>query len=982
MAHLSLQLLGPLQAMLDGQPVNCKYDKVRALLVYLAVEAERPHRREALLGLLWPDLPEAAARNNLRQVLTTLRDALGDRTAIPPFLLVDRTAVQFNPAADCSLDVKRFTDRLAAAAHHPHRRPENCKICAGHLAQAVEIYGGSFLAQFFLPDSDAFEAWATIKREQLQQGVLAALAHLVLYHERRGDYPAALRYARRQLQLEPWHEEAHRQAMRLYILAGDRSAALAQYEACRRMLAEELGVEPEEATTALYREISTMGEGEPLAATALATPTARTHTLPPPSTPFIGREQELARLSQLLADPACRLVTLTGPGGIGKTRLALQAAAEQLDDYADGVHFVPLAGLGAPDLLADAIIRALRLDGSATSSPATQLLAHLQEQELLLVLDNFEHLLPSAASAPGARSTWESGVGLVAAILQQAPDVTLMVTSRQRLNLQGEWLLPVAGLPLPHPPDADPALALDLAANDAIQLFVQSARRVQPAFSFTTTHGASILRICQCSAGLPLAIELAAAWVRVLSCEEIVAELERNSGILTTTLHDVPERHRSMAAVFNHSWRLLTEEEQAVLRRLAVFQGGCGRTAAEEVAGATLPVLAALVDKSLLSWHPLRRYILHPLVRQYAQEKLQAAEEATEIRDRHLGCYLVLAETAHAQLNGPEQTQWLDRLETEHDNLHAALAWSLNGGDAETGLRLAVALYPFWYWRNHFRTGHRWLEQTLLATTGEKPASTPLQARALWAAGVLAEMQDDRAQAAKRYEESLALRRTLGDQAGLAASLNSLGALRYRQHDYAQAQALFEESLALRRTLGQRGSLANPLNNLGLTALVQGDFGRAEVLFEECLVLYQEMENTASVAMALYNLGTALLARGESRRAQSYFAESLSLQQTVMDKDGLAGALEGIAAAVVVQKQDLEISEWAARLLGAAAALRAAIGAPILPVMQTFYDRAVATVRATLDEETFVTVWAEGQTLSLEQAIAAAKNAPAIAQQG
>jgi predicted ATPase/DNA-binding SARP family transcriptional activator len=971
MAHLSLRLLGPLQITLDGHPVNCKYDKVRALLVYLATAAERPHRRETLLGLLWPDLPEAAARNNLRQGLATLRDALGDRNASPPFLLAERAEVQFNPAADWSLDVRTFTALLAACTQHTHRRLDSCRVCAEHLQQAVALYQGAFLAEFFLPDSEAFEAWAVVMREQLQQKLLAALTHLVVYHERRGRYSDALCFARRQLELEPWDEEAHRHIMRLHLLAGDRNAALAQYETCRRILNSELGVEPEPATTAFYQEIAGPHDPGPLRMAQLLASTNRTHTLPPPLTPFVGRGPELAQLAELLVNPVCRLITLTGPGGVGKTRLALQAASEQLDDYADGVHFVPLAGLGTAALLASAIMRTLQLEPAVPANPTTDLLAQLRAKELLLVLDNFEHLLTPGGETPGD-STPGEGIGLLTAILQQAPDVTLLVTSRERLNLQSEWVFTVEGLPLPQATLNPACLAEEFTANAAIQLFAQSARRVQSHFSLTADNAPSVLQICHQTWGLPLAIELAAAWVRVLSCQEIASEIEQSLDFLATNLRDLPERHRSLLAVFNHSWQLLTGEEQLVLRRLAVFQGDFGREAAEQVAGASLPVLAALVDKSLLTWQPTGRYVLHPLVRQSAFDQLQQVSERAATNTRHLHYYLALAEKAESHLNGPEQTLWLDRLESENDNLRAALAWSQNGGDPAAGLQLAVALYPFWYWRNYFAEGHRWLAQALAQARAAGLPATERQARGIWAAGVLAEMQDELGQAADFYEASLTLRRALDDKTGLAASLNSLGALRYRQHEYSQAQTLFEESLALRRSFGQPTSLAIPLNNLGLVALAQGQWARAQLLFEECLALNRALGNQAAIAMTLYNQGLVGLAQGDLKGAQAAFAESLALQETVMDKDTLAGCLEGLAALIVWQQPGH--ADVAARLLGAAAGLRAVMAAPILPIMQPFYERAVTAVRAALDDATLATAWAEGQDLTPKAAIAYAQS--------
>jgi predicted ATPase/DNA-binding SARP family transcriptional activator len=974
MAHLSLKLLGPMQMTLDGQSVNCKYDKVRALLAYLATEAERPHRREALLGLLWPDLPQVAARNNLRQVLATLRDALGDQMATPPFLLADRVEVQFNPGADFSLDVVVFADLFAACAKHAHRRLENCKACAERFQQMAALYQGPFLTQFFLPDSDAFEAWAVIKREQLHQLMLTALAQLVIYHERRGHYDEALTYARRQLELEPWLEEAHRQLMRLFLLNGERSAALEQYATCRRILATELGVEPERATTALYNQIRATGEQMPLMLASLAGPaTTRPHTLPPQPTPFVGRASELAELGEMLANPACRLVTLVGPGGIGKSRLAIQAAAEQLGDFTDGIYIVPLAGLGAAELLADAICNALQLESSATADSNAYLLAGLRDKELLLILDNFEHLLPPANEQSGGSATAGEAVELVTMILQQAREVTLLVTSRERLNLHGEWVFVVDGLALPDPLVHVTVQLPELAANDAIQLFVQSARRVQRDFALTAKNGPSILRICQLTAGLPLAIELAAGWVRLLSCAEIAEEIERSIGFLTTNVRDLPERHRSLTAVFTHSWQLLTPEEQSVLRRLAVCCGAFSREAAEQIASASLPILANLVDKSLLARQPAGRYALHPLVRQYAAEQLQAVGETAETNNRHLEFFKAMAEIAETQLNGPEQTRWLDRLEAENENLRAALTWTLHDGDTEAGVHLAVALYPFWYWRNYFGEGRTWLRRVLAKSDREQRPVTERRARALWASGVLAEMQNDHGEAAAFYQQSLVQRRALDDKAGLAASLNSLGALYYREQAYAQAESLFAESLALRRSLGQTTSLSIPLNNLALTALVQGDPVRAQKLFEEALALNRETDNKAAISMALYNLGTVMLAMDDPRQAQIHFDESLALQQEVMDKDTIAGCLEGVAAALTMQRDDPETALRVVRLLGAAETMRQEIGAPILVVMKRFYERAIARVQAILDEEGVAAMRAAGQDLSTEQAIVAAR---------
>jgi DNA-binding SARP family transcriptional activator len=441
MARLMLVLLGPLQVTSHGQPLRgLAYDKVRALLAYLAVEAERPHRREALTGLLWPDQPERKARHSLRQALVTLRQALGDQTAMAPFLLISHETVQFNRDGDCKLDVATFTALLAACNTHAHRQIEACPSCAQRLAQAITLYRGDFLEQFFLRDSAPFEEWALLRRERLHQQALQVLTDLASYHERRGEYAHMQRYALRQIELEPWNEAAHRHIMRALVLSGERGAALAQYERCRRILADELGVEPEEATTALYQRIrdGTAAQAMKRAEESRAAPI---YNLPAPPTPLIGRHDELAALAALLCDPACRLVTIVGPPGIGKTRLSLAVASNLRGEFEDGVAFVALAPIDDPNLVAATIAQPLEVKERANRPLVQSLKDELRDRHLLLILDNFEQVVDAAP--------------LVGELLTAAPALTVLVTSRIPLHLAGEHEYAVPPLALPdraHPP--------------------------------------------------------------------------------------------------------------------------------------------------------------------------------------------------------------------------------------------------------------------------------------------------------------------------------------------------------------------------------------------------------------------------------------------------------------------------------------------------------------------------------------------------
>ncbi len=459
MSQLSLSLLGPVHVTLDNQPVTgFDYAKVRALLFYLAVERHHAHQRDALAELLWPDQPPQGARNSLRQALATLRKAIHDHEASPPFLLITRETLQFNAASDYTLDTQTFIELIATHAQHDHAASHVCQDCIEHLKTAVSLYRGSFLDGAVPRDSAAFEEWVLLKREWFERHALDALVHIADYYEANDDIGEALIYARRQLALDPWRELAHRQVMRLLARSGDRSAALAQYEQCRAVLRAELGIEPEDETIALYEQIraGSMTISKPQQA---ASP-SKLYLLPRQPTTFVGRETELAEIGELLRQPACRLITLLGPGGIGKTRLALQVAETNRMLFADGVCWVSLASLTASEYLLDTIARALGCSLEAADDPRKQLLSWLADKRLLLVLDNFEHLM--------------AGVDLLGDLLSHAPYLTIMVTTRARLHLQWEWLFDVEGLSYPQDVDG---------RNDgncsAVQLFMARAQQVR-----------------------------------------------------------------------------------------------------------------------------------------------------------------------------------------------------------------------------------------------------------------------------------------------------------------------------------------------------------------------------------------------------------------------------------------------------------------------------------------------------------------------
>lgn len=984
MPRLALSVLGALQVTLDGQPVTgFESAKARALLVYLAVECDRAHTRDHLAGFFWPDQPDASARTNLRQTLANLRRALGESSSQELFLHISREAVQFNPSSDYMLDAAAFSSLLAACERHPHRHPDTCKSCAAQLKQATVLYRGNFLDQFFVNGSAPFEEWVLARQEDLRRAALDALARLAQYHLARGTYDQALEHATRLLQLDPWREEAHRQVMRAYAAMGERSAALTQYETCRKVLAEEMDAEPSGPTTALYQAIK--GEGErPQGERGPAEFFPRLPSLPTPPTPLIGRERELAEVGDLLSNPTCRLLTIVGPGGMGKTRLALAAAAEQHAQFRDGAIFVPLASQSSADLLAAAIMTALEIPLSGPQDPNDQLRLYLREREVLIVLDSFEHL-PDGASR-------------LSAILRNAARVAFLVTSRERLSLQGEWVFDLHGLEVPEGHRVD-----EVERYSAVQLFVQSARRVRSNVSFSDEDKSSIVRLCQLVEGMPLAIELAAAWVRTLTCREIAEEIDKGFGFLATRLQDVPERHRSMRAVFEQSWLFLSEEERRVLEKLSVFRGGFEREAGEQVAGATLPLLAALVDKSLVRVGKGERYLSHELVRQFAEGKLTDSGKLEETRDRHLAYFLEVAEKAEPYLQGHEPQAWLDRLEAESGNLRAALEWCFLARRARTGYKLAGALWRFWYLRGYLVEGRRWLEQALSAPA--EGISAREKRNVLDGVVALAFDQGDCVAARVHCEPSLAISRELGDSRGIAYSLRALGMIARDQGNLAESRSHYEASLALYRELGDQREIAHSFRGLGIIVREQGDYASSRSYFEQALSILQELGDRRGTARLLINMGESARGQRDYATALAFYLQSSAIARELGDTRDLILSLLNSARAIhaqgdyvratVLAKESLKLShaqrvqpnvvenltvlaglagsqkrpERALRLFAAAEVLQDAIGYHFYRADQADYDRELAAARAQLDKNAEVAAWAEGRAMTLEQAI-------------
>lgn len=728
------------------------------------------------------------------------------------------------------------------------------------------------------------------------------------------------------------------------------------------------------------------------------------NNLPPQLTSFIGRERELAEVREILG--VSRLLSLTGEGGSGKTRLALRTGSALLEEdaYPDGVWFVDLAPLSDSGVVPQAVASVLGVREEAGRSLTETLAEHLQERNLLLIIDNCEHLLTACAH-------------LVDALLKNCPHLQILATSRQALGVDGEIGWHVPSLSMPNP--GEEVSIVDMARFDSVQLFVARALYSRPSgFTITPRNAPVVAQLCHRLDGIPLALELAAARVKVLSVEQIVERLDERFRLLTGGNPAALPRQQTLRALIDWSYDLLTEEEQVLLRCISVFVGGFILSAVEAICGGeqdeyeTLDLLSHLVDKSLVlveDREGVARYRLHETIRQYGWGKLKESGDIDRVRTQHSEWYAGLAQEAQVGLVGDEQDTWLNRLETEHDNIRAALEWSTRGSrNAETALRISSGVWRFWDTRGYITEGRRWLDDAL-AVDGE--ASLEARSRALSAAGNLAYEQGDWDRARLFHTEALELRRKTGDKRAEAGSLANLGVLERSQGNFRESRQLYEESLQIFRDLRNLPGVASVLNGLGFLAQNQDDYDRAEKLYHEALSYTQEVSDKQGLIIVYNNLGEVAQCRGDYERAEGLFDQALTIAQELGDKvsivgvlnnqgslenvrgnyalatrlyrqslvlarevglkQGIAEALEGVAVA-----QAREHRERALHLMGASEALRQKIGGRVPSYKRAGHDQNVARVRKGLSEKTAEEAWVVGRLMSLDTAIEVALRDP------
>ena len=892
--------------------------------------------------MLWPDSLEETARDNLRHALWRMRKALESASSIR-FLHADDITISFKASPDYWLDAAEL-ERLSEEAS------------ADETIAVLSDYQGELLPGFY-------DEWVVLEREHLASLFEHHMARLMSLLEQENRWLEILDWAERWIKLGQKPEPAYRALMSAHAAKGDMSKVAASYERCVKSL-KELGIAPSEETKELFERLKERRES-PKSVPLNTKPVAKeiSSNIPVPLTRFIGREKELKEITRLLS--TSRLLTLTGPGGVGKTRLAIQTAHDSVKKFRNGVFWVGLVGLSDESLIPQEIAQSLGVREVWGEPWIETLKTYLKSKNVLLVIDNCEHVIKACAQ-------------YAEQLLVSCPQVKILATSIEGLGIFDETIWQVPSLPLPG---AQGMLSLEeLQEFASIELFDERASHAKSDFVLNEKNVKSVAQICQRLDGIPLAIELAAARIKMLSVEEIASRLDDRFSLLTAGSRTATPRHQTLRATIDWSHDLLIEPERVLFRRLAVFAGGFTLEAGEAICsqgmkrGDILDLLGRLVDKSLViveqeSINGATRYRLLETIRQYALEKLLTIGEAEAIRNQHLEFFVRMAEEAAPNAFGAESVRYYEEMDQELDNIRSAMEWAIETRQAQTTFRIAAALFYFWYnrsmqseWFDRFRRALSLSDATGRHTLERAKALNSISF--FYWSGMITENPE------REIEEALSIGRELGDEYIIAQSLSNLGRNEATDGNYVKGRALLEQGLDIWRRLEPKYKMERVLaqNFLGDIALLENDLKKAKLLYEDCIHVFREIGDQNFLGYVVRRLGQVVCRQGEFEKAALLCGESLSLNQGMRDERGVIASLSAFAGIALARGR----SALAAQLFGAVESLLNARRVRMLHVDRMEFDRNVSTLRSQLNSETLGQAWAKGKTMSLNEAIALA----------
>jgi len=937
---LEVRLLGSFQIKNKKELIVISSRPAQSLFAYLVLNAGTSHRREKLAGMLWSDSLEGTARDNLRHALWRIRKALPPKLK-PEHLLADDLTIAFNASSEYWLDVA-VLEKVGETAS------------ADELIAALSEYQGELLPGFY-------DEWVILEREHLHSIFEHHMARLMSLLQDEKRWLDILDWGERWIKLRQRPEPAYRALMTAHAAKGDMSKVAATYERCVKAL-KEFGIEPSEQTKELYKNLKS-GDVSPKPILGIKSPITKevASNIPMPLTSFVGRQKELNEISKALS--ASRLLTLTGPGGVGKTRLAIQTANDSIKKFKDGVFWVGLVSLSDENLIPQEIAQTLNVSETPNEPLMETLKRYLKPKDVLLVIDNCEHLIKACAE-------------YIEQLLAECPKLKILATSIEALGLFNETTWQVPSLQLPEL--QNPLSLKELRTFASIELFGERASNARSGFVLDEGNAASVAQICRRLDGIPLAIELAAARIKVLSVGEIASRLDDRFSLLTSGSRTAIPRHQTLRATIDWSYDLLTDPERVLLGRLSVFAGGFTLEVAEAVCSQglkrsdILDLLGHLVDKSFVIVEAGQesaetRYRLLETIRQYALEKLIGTGEAPATREKHLGFYLNLAEASEPNIFGSESARWFARLDKEIDNIRAAMEWATNSGTADAALRIAGSLVYFWFASGLL--GSEWNDRVQQALSRPEGGRRTLgRAKALNGLGFMYWTDVYPADKRVELEEALSIGKELGDRWNIATALRNLGLLENILGNYAEARSFLEQSLKVWRDMGSEGEMGSAwtLNFLGDAALNHGELEWARSLYEEAVAILRRPGDVNFLAYAVRRLAQLLWREGDYETASELCKESLKLNQEVDDPRGVMACLAGFAAIIVAQGK----LRQAAQLMAAVEAQLSSIGIRLVHMDKIEYERNFALVHGKLDEKNLAKFWARGKAMSLDDAIA------------